>query len=148
VIPPSANLATAESYFRRPEYTLYELNVNSVITSPGTRCYRGLSKKKKKNFDLLLHSCGEGPGEWLEISDVAKSYTMRGFAYAGGGRRVVRVEVSFDEGANWEECVIRYLEGVPRHGCKYWTWCHWEVRACRHSRNRSTFKKTVAQPQS
>ena len=26
---------------------------------------------------------------------------MRGYAYAGGGRRVTRVEVSLDEGETW-----------------------------------------------
>jgi len=29
------------------------------------------------------------------------SYTVRGYAYGGGGRRVTRVEVSLDEGATW-----------------------------------------------
>lgn len=65
MIPPSANLATAESYFRRPEYTLYELNVNSVITSPGTRCYRGLSKKKKKtSICCYTHAAKDPANGW------------------------------------------------------------------------------------
>ena len=29
------------------------------------------------------------------------SYSLRGFAYAGGGRRVTRVELSLDEGLTW-----------------------------------------------
>lgn len=29
-------------------------------------------------------------------------YTLRGYAYSGGGRRVTRCEISLDEGASWQ----------------------------------------------
>ena len=30
------------------------------------------------------------------------TYTIRGYAYAGGGKRVNRVEISLDNGESWE----------------------------------------------
>jgi len=56
-----------------------DLNVNSVIAKPD-------------HNDLLLLPYGD--------EDDA-TYTMQGYAYAGGGRRVARVEISLDGGDNW-----------------------------------------------
>ena len=30
-----------------------------------------------------------------------KTYDVRGYAYAGGGRRISRVEISLDNGVTW-----------------------------------------------
>lgn len=68
--------ARAETHWwYNPKYTIQELNVNSAICKPG-------------------HD------ETVPIS-TTPSYTFRGYAYAGGGRRIHRVEVSLDEGATW-----------------------------------------------
>ena len=40
----------------------------------------------------------QAEGEQVLVSGQGGSYRMRGYAYCGGGRRVTRVEVSFDEG--------------------------------------------------
>lgn len=55
-----------------------ELNVNSVIAKPDHDETLIVSKHSSDNF-----------------------YTLRGYAYGGGGRRVTRVEVSLDEGETW-----------------------------------------------
>jgi nitrate reductase (NAD(P)H) len=34
-------------------------------------------------------------------NDMNKTYAIRGFAYAGGGRRISRVELSLDDGRTW-----------------------------------------------
>ena len=47
--------------------------------------------------------------ETLIVSKRSESddfYTVRGYAYSGGGRRVTRVEVSLDEGATWSLAVM------------------------------------------
>lgn len=38
--------------------------------------------------------------EVLSLATAGETYTLKGYAYAGGGRRVARVEVSLD-GQNW-----------------------------------------------
>jgi len=87
----------------RNPYILYELNLNSAILQP-------------------FH------GETLAIDDPTKVVKVIGYAYDGGGRRVVRVEVTLDDGDSWLQCEIWYPpQDVPRHGTKYWTMCRWKV---------------------
>ena len=57
-----------------------DLNVNSVIARPN-------------HNDLLTLPDGEE-------NDAA--YAVKGYAYAGGGRRVARVEISLDGGDEWK----------------------------------------------
>jgi len=67
-------------------YVLYELNVNSVITSPSHASW--------------LHVRGEAD----------QSVAISGYAYAGGGRRVVFVEVTYDGGRTWVQAKIQYSD--------------------------------------
>jgi nitrate reductase (NAD(P)H) len=69
---------------------------------------------------------------------------MRGYAYAGGGRRVTRVEISFDDGCAWSLAHITYPEDLfravvhsdPIYGSLDLTasdtcfcWCFWSFEA-------------------
>lgn len=45
-----------------------------------------------------------------ENKDPRGLYVMRGYAYAGGGRRVTRVEISLDDGRTWNLASIVYPE--------------------------------------
>ena len=59
-----------------PRYIINELNTNSAIAQPD-------------------HD------EVVDVEKLGSEYTVKGYAYSGGGRRVNRIEVSLDEGANW-----------------------------------------------
>lgn len=62
------------------EFTLYEMNTNSIIVYP-------------------RHE------EWLDMKDGVAKYTVKGFAYTGGGRKIARVECTFDKGkGKGEKC--------------------------------------------
>lgn len=54
-------------------YAIYELNVNSAVAYP-------------------QHE------EVLDLATARPSYTVKGYAYAGGGRRITKVEISLDSG--------------------------------------------------
>lgn len=54
-------------------YAIYELNVNSVAVYP-------------------QHE------EEINLSTAGPTYTVKGYAYAGGGRRIIKVEISLDRG--------------------------------------------------
>ena len=54
-------------------YAIYELNVNSAVAYP-------------------QHE------EVLDLATAGPSYTVKGYAYAGGGRRITKVEISLDRG--------------------------------------------------
>lgn len=102
-------------------YIINDLNVNSAIACP--------------DHGEILDPAANTSGT---------SYTLRGYAYAGGGRRVTRVEVSFDDGITWMLADISYPEdgfrdivhSDPVYGTLDFTdydtcfcWCFWSFEA-------------------
>lgn len=104
IMPPhvDAELAKAEGWWYRPEYLFNELNINSAIVYP-------------KNGEVMALNGG--------------TYTVKGYAYSGGGRKITRVELSFDGGKSWRLCSVDYPEErhsyAPSNG-RYWCWMFWE----------------------
>jgi len=94
--------AFEQGWWYNPEFTLYELNITSSIVRP-------------------RH------GERIKVNDMHDTYTLTGYAHAGGGRKVTIVEVSFDEGKTWKLCKRLFPEGAGRWMHRYWTWCHWSL---------------------
>ncbi|KAK7682149.1 hypothetical protein QCA50_014736 [Cerrena zonata] len=103
-----------------PNYIITELNVNSAIAKPS-------------HDETLIITHGEDPG----------CYTLRGYAYTGGGRRVTRVEISLDAGETWTLANIDYPEDryrsasfqSPVYGTLDLTesdfcycWCFWDFK--------------------
>ncbi|KAG1736106.1 uncharacterized protein EDB91DRAFT_1142870 [Suillus paluster] len=72
-------------------YDPSELNVNSAIAKP--------DHNEKLYIDKTPNEDG-----------IIASYPIRGYAYAGGGRRVTRVEISLDQGETWTLGNIEYPE--------------------------------------
>lgn len=119
VFPPvvqSAEQATAEDWWKRPEYAIYDLNINSAITVP-------------------QH------GEHIMLQNLQDTYVVRGYAYTGGNRKIHRVEVSLDSGKTWlmadlnqppAEQLARLFGGELRGPSYYresrnWTWVRWSL---------------------
>lgn len=105
ILPPhvDAELAKAEGWWYKPEYLFNQLNINSAIAYPQN-------------------------GEVMSLTG-AGVYTIRGYAYSGGGRKVTRVEISFDGGNKWELCKLDYPEERHSHAPKfgrYYCWMFWE----------------------
>lgn len=50
--------------------------------------------------------------------------TIQGFAYSGGGRRIVRVDVSADGGQTWRQAD---LQNDRAKGSKRWAWTLWNI---------------------
>ncbi|CAG8943566.1 unnamed protein product [Penicillium salamii] len=70
-------------------YAIYELNVNSAVAHP-------------------QHE------EVLDLTTAGSGYTVKGYAYAGGGRRITKVEISLDRGKSWRLSDIEYAEDKYR----------------------------------
>jgi len=45
---------------------------------------------------------------------------------SGGGRKIIRMEVSFNEGESWELATLRAIEKPTEYG-RYWCWMFWEL---------------------
>ena len=70
----SPEMATENpQWWRDDRYAIFDVNVNSSIVYP------------ENNEELVLDSA-------------PPTYTAKGYAYSGGGRRVNRVEISLDKG--------------------------------------------------
>ncbi|KAI1854124.1 hypothetical protein JX266_001265 [Neoarthrinium moseri] len=63
-------------------------------------------------YDLNTNSatCYPAHDERLSNTDALGTYNVRGYAYAGGGKRVTRVEVTLDKGKTWTLADISYPE--------------------------------------
>ena len=63
-------------------------------------------------YDLSTNSATAHPAhdERITLDDGSAKYVTQGYAYAGGGRRVTRVELSLDQGRTWRLANIVYPE--------------------------------------
>lgn len=98
-------------------YAIYDLSTNSAIAYPA-------------------HD------EQLCLVGAPDSYRLKGYAYAGGGRRVTRVEISLDKGNSWRLANIDYAEDKYRDAMEQelfggaldmswretsFCWCFWDL---------------------
>lgn len=67
--------------------------------------------------------CSPQEGASFDIEE--DSVTVQGLAWSGGGRRVVRVDVSGDGGQTWVEAHIK--EGQDQKRRRSWAWSLWEA---------------------
>lgn len=101
-VSPEAS-ANLPEVWRDERYAIYELNVNSAVARPAhdervrvrVSDSKGKEEKNKKNKE---ESCVK----------------FQGYAYAGGGRRVTRVEVTLDRGRSWRLAELAYPEDAYR----------------------------------
>jgi len=115
VLPPhvDADLATKEGWWYKPEYMINHINLNSAMFEPA----------HNSHFKLA----GEKAHPTMRVS---------GYAYVGGGLKVIRAEISLDGGHSWEiadlsrpEDEISEARGTDKHWC--WAWWETEVDAAR-----------------
>jgi nitrate reductase (NAD(P)H) len=104
ILPPhiTAEESLTGKWWYKPEYIFNELNINSAISAP-------------------THD------EQLPIAkNIDKIYTVSGYSYTGGGRWITRVEVSFNDGVNWELATLDRKETPTEYGM-YWCWTWWDL---------------------
>ncbi|KAH8680640.1 nitrate reductase [Xylariales sp. PMI_506] len=82
----SANLPET---WKDERYAIYDLNTNSA-------------------------TCFPAHDERLSFDGAPETYSVRGYAYAGGGKRVTRVEVTLDRGRTWTLADVSYPEDAYR----------------------------------
>ena len=99
ILPPhvTPEIADSEGWWERPEFIFNELNINSAISSPAH-------------------------GE--RMSSGVGLFTVKGYAYSGGGRSITRVEVSIDGGYTWS-LADHQLPCRPTMYQKQWCWALW-----------------------
>jgi len=118
MVTPEAS-ADLPDVWKDERYAIYDLNTNSAI-------------------------CYPAHDEIVPLTDEAKKvYKLKGYGYAGGGRRVGRMEVTLDQGKTWELANITYPEDeyrlAPENDVLYggrvdlswressFCWCFWDL---------------------
>nr|AAT72293.1 nitrate reductase [Dunaliella viridis] len=94
-------IATKEGWWFKPEYIINDLNINSAVARP-------------------WHD------EVVSFKDAKKMYTVKGYAYAGGGHKIIRCEISLDGAQTWRLANIRRFAEPNEYG-KHWCWVHWDI---------------------
>ncbi|KNC78659.1 hypothetical protein SARC_08917 [Sphaeroforma arctica JP610] len=99
----SREIAEQGGWWKKPEYVINHLNIQSVITKPA-------------------HA------EELPVPDAdsTETYLVQGYAYTGGGKRLIRVELSIDHGETWLLAELHHSDktGPTEYG-KQWCWIFW-----------------------
>ncbi|KAI8996149.1 hypothetical protein BC832DRAFT_567613 [Gaertneriomyces semiglobifer] len=82
-------------------------------------------------FEMNLNSAILTPtnGHRIRITDnVMKEIEFAGYAYDGGGRKVIRVELTLDDGETWISCDTQYPSGYhPENGTRWYVLCKWRT---------------------
>ncbi len=103
---------------------IQEMPVQSAITS-----LRDISPNSQQDNKLLqVYGLEED------------SIVVEGYAYSGGGRRIVRVDVSSDGGRSWQQAELLPNEAK---GAKSWAWERWRWVLPRQSAGRCFVVKAV-----
>lgn len=90
-VSPEASADLPDTW-RDERYAIYELNVNSAVARPA----------HDERVVAVVRADGGGVCRF------------QGYAYAGGGRRVTRVEVTLDRGRSWRLAGVTYPEDEYR----------------------------------
>ena len=109
VLPPhvDADLAYAEGWWYKPEYIINHMNINSAMFEP--------------RHNSFIHMAQEDKPSTLKVS---------GYAYTGGGNKIIRAEISLDSGKSWEIADLTRPEddiAAARGTDKHWCWAWWET---------------------
>mmetsp|Transcript_98088 Transcript_98088/g.253651 ORF Transcript_98088/g.253651 Transcript_98088/m.253651 type:complete len:398 (+) Transcript_98088:2-1195(+) len=92
--------------------------------SPSIKNCAGMDVEKIQSMQempvqsVIMSPC---PGDKTELDDIE----VKGWAWSGGGRGIVRVDVSVDNGENWITAELK--EGSEQHPSRAWAWTFWEA---------------------
>ncbi|CEG47248.1 sulfite mitochondrial-like isoform x1 [Plasmopara halstedii] len=100
--PPNVDY-TREDYWKFASDSIQELPVQSAITEP-------------KN------------GSSFVVDDASDSsiVTIKGYAWSGGGRNIIRVDISIDGGKTWVPADLHELGKRQKYN-RAWAWTPWEL---------------------
>jgi len=75
-------------------------------------------------LDAPVNSAITEPLPGAQLPKGTREVTLRGYAWSGGGREVVRVDVSADGGKTWGTAELKRL---PQRWGRAWAWTLWEA---------------------
>ncbi|XP_030585953.1 sulfite oxidase, mitochondrial isoform X2 [Archocentrus centrarchus] len=100
--------------------------------SPGTDWDTVDYKSAPAIQELPVQSAITTPAEGTVIDRSAEMLTVKGYAWSGGGREVIRVDVSLDGGKTWQVAQLKSSDKeedpqTPPPLGRAWAWKLWEI---------------------
>jgi nitrate reductase (NAD(P)H) len=92
-------LANEEGWWYKPDFIINDLNVQSAIGYPA-------------HEEVVPLAAG--------------TYPVRGYAYCGNGNKIIRCEVSLDDGKSWRLAEVTHSTDPTPYG-KHWAWVWWKL---------------------
>lgn len=74
--------------------------------------------------EMPVQSAILSPRQGAAVAEPGDEIEVKGFAWSGGGRGIVRVDVSADDGATWHTATLG--EGKEQPTGRAWAWTFWE----------------------
>lgn len=102
--------------------------------SPGTDWDTVDFKSAPAIQELPIQSAITTPSDGAMVNRSSEEVTVKGYAWSGGGREVVRVDVSVDGGKTWQVAQLKSSEKGQEPGPspppgRAWAWKLWELTA-------------------
>ena len=97
-----------------PSMEVYDINTGNLLWKFILMEKKSKSRNGGKRYDYS----GGNPWGGFSLDKV------RGIAWSGDGRGILRVEISFNKGISWTECELK--EGSEQKIGKSWAWTFWE----------------------
>jgi len=94
--------------------------------SPSTTQQTADYSKATSIQELPVVSAITTPNEGDEIDEDDDSIEVRGYAWSGGGRDIIRVEVSADDGKTWQEADL-HKNPEADDSSHNWAWTLWDA---------------------
>lgn len=92
--------------------------------SPMVKDFREVDVEKVQSVqEMPVQSSIVSPKNGATIT--LDSVEVKGFAWSGGGRGIVRVDVSLDGGSTWATAELK--DGSEQHPTRAWAWTFWEA---------------------
>mmetsp|Transcript_36653 Transcript_36653/g.98187 ORF Transcript_36653/g.98187 Transcript_36653/m.98187 type:complete len:529 (-) Transcript_36653:232-1818(-) len=98
--------------------------------SPNVKSFEGVDVEKVLSMHEMpvqsaIVSPISGTKVAVEDKDANETVTVAGWAWSGGGRGIVRVDVSTDGGKTWNTAELG--EGKDQNPSRAWAWTFWEL---------------------
>lgn len=75
-----------------------------------------------QNMPVTSAISDPAPGD--DVGTIGGSITVKGYAWSGGGNRIIRVDVTADNGKTWHTAD---LKGIAQESGRAWAWTLWEA---------------------
>ena len=108
-----------------PSHSTWQRGVAYKGFSPNVKSFESLSQDQKNSSFTAEELPVQSFITDYKLIENKSKLKVKGIAYSGGGRNIVRVDVSLDKANNWHTAEL--LTGCNQPPYSSWAWTFWEI---------------------